>query len=240
VSTITPYMSFDAGVGAASPSSSQDPSLGPFLRAIGRHWLLVLVVVGLSGGIAVSTVLNREATYESSAEVLVKPLPQGDPTYIGIGAVVDSVDPTRTVQTAAALLSTPGAAQAAAEKMGPGWSRGRVQDSVHVTPRGESYVLAITAKGSTAAQAARLANAYTTAALSERGKIVQGNLSANIRSLRDRLLRLQRAGANASQIDDVNSRFESLRALQSAGTDPSMQLSQRAERPSGTTGTSSP
>jgi Mrp family chromosome partitioning ATPase len=111
---------------------------------------------------------------------------------------------------------------------------------VHVTPRGESYVLAITAKAPTGPEAARLANAYATAALDERAKIVQGNVDANIRSLRSRLAELRRTGADHEQISDLAGRSEQLRALRALGTDPSLQLSQRAEVPAGPIGISRP
>lgn len=232
-------MSFDPA-GPAASSSPNDQTFGPFLRAMARHYVLVLVVVGLAAGIAFGTVMTREDTYETSASVLVKPLPQGDATFIGIETVVDSVDPTRTIQTAAALVSTPAAAAAAAKKMGPDWSRVRVRDSVHVTPRGESYVLAITAKAPTGREAARLANAYANAALDARARIVQRNVAANIRSLRGRLAALRRTGADAGQINDLSARSEQLRALQALGSDPSLQLSQRAEVPAGPIGISKP
>lgn len=232
-------MGFDAGPGSTASSSSQEQSLGPFLRAIGRHWLIVLIIVALSAGAAVFTVMRQQSTYEATTSVLVKPLPQGDVTFIGIGAVIESVDPTRTVQTAAALLDTPTAAQATATKLGPGWTRARVQSAVHVTPRGQSDVLAITAQGSSGPEAARLANEYTAAALNERSTIVQSNLATNIRSLRNRLGRLKRASdSQAGQIGDLETRFEQLRALQDLGSDPSLQLSQPADVPGGPVGTS--
>lgn len=238
MSTIGPHMSSGPGSAGKAPPAAGDQTLGPLLAAITRHWLLVIVLVGLSVGIAAKTMLGREAAYETSASVLVKPLPPNDPTYIGIGTVVDSVDPVRTVQTAAALLSTPDAAEAAAKALGPGWTRERVQNSVHVTPRGQSYVLAVTAQAPTAKDAARLANAYTNAALNARTEIVQMNLNASIGSLGQRLNRLKRGGADAGQIVPLSSRLEDLLALQAIGTDPSLQLSQPADVPVGSIGTS--
>lgn len=238
MNTLRPQMGLDAGSDFAASSSPDSQSLGPLLRAIGRHYLVVLVVVGLTAGIAAGTVMQIDPKYEANTSILVKPLPEGDATFVGIGTVVDSSDPTRTIQTAAVLVRTPSAAAAAAKQMGRGWTRVGVQDAVDVTPQGESYVLAVTAKASTGPEAARLANTYTAAALSERGKIVQRNLTRNIASLRERLIKLQRAGADAGQIGDLNARFEQLRALQSLGTDPSLQLSQRAEVPTQPLGTS--
>jgi Mrp family chromosome partitioning ATPase/capsular polysaccharide biosynthesis protein len=235
VSTIDPYMSASAGAGvAASPYQS----LGPFLRAIGRHWLLVLVVGGLAGGISVATVLQHKASYEASVSVLVKPLPQDDATFIGIGTIVDSVDPTRTIQTAAALISTPTAAEAAAKKMGPGWTGTRVKNAVRVQPRGESFLLDIIATGSSGDQAARLADAYADAALAARAKLFQTNLSTSIDALRGRIAKLRQIGADSTQINDLSGRFEQLRALQVIGADPSLQLSERADPTGGPIGKS--
>jgi Mrp family chromosome partitioning ATPase len=224
---------------AAGSSSSKEQSVGPILQAVGRHWLVVLIVAGIATGIAVFTILGGGATYESSAVVLVNPLPETDASYIGTGVIVDSGDPTRTIQTAAVLVSTPSAAAAAAEAMGSGWTLTRVQDAVRVEPRGESSVLSITAKGSTSREAARLANTYATAAVAERGELVQRNLKASTSQLRDRLTKLRRSGADQGQLDVLNARFEDLRALQALGSDPSLQLSQRADIGGGPVGISS-
>lgn len=232
-------MSFDVGPRAAS-SPLKDQSLGPVLRALSRHWLLVLVVVCVSTGVAVSTVMRNGSTYEATASVLVKPLPDDNAGFISIGVLIDSGDPTRTIQTAAVLLRTPAAASAAAREMGPGWRRARVQNAVRVEPRGESYVVDIIAKAPTAASSARLANAYADAALKERARIVQRNLKTNIKTSRARLIKLQRAQSDPSQLNILAARIEDLRALEALGTDPSLQLSQRAQRPAGPTGISRP
>jgi len=235
----TSHVSFDVGPRAAS-SPLKDQSLGPVLRALGRHWLLVLVVVSVSTGIAVSTVMRKGSMYEATASVLVKPLPDDNAGFISIGVLVDSGDATRTIQTAAVLIRTPAAAASAAREMGAGWRQARVQNAVRVEPRGESYVVDIIATAPTAANAARLANAYVKAALDERARIVRRNLKANIKSLRARLIKLQRLQSDPSQLNILTARLEDLRALEALGTDPSLQLSERAQRPAGPTGISRP
>ena len=50
--------------------------------------------------------------------MLVSPLGPADPTFTGTGVVIDTGDPARTVQTAAALLDSPRAASLAAAALG--------------------------------------------------------------------------------------------------------------------------
>ena len=76
--------------------------------------------------------------------------PEGDAGFVGIGTVVDSGDPARAVQTAAALVDTPEAAARAAQTLGKGWSAGNVSAAVAVAPLGASDVLAVTATAPTA------------------------------------------------------------------------------------------
>ncbi|MEA2130764.1 MAG: hypothetical protein QOJ85_3655, partial [Solirubrobacteraceae bacterium] len=93
-------------------------SLGPYLRAI-RSRALVFVLVTLAAvGAAAALVATRSPTYQATAELLVTPLQQDDRTFLGIELLRDSGDPTRTVQTAAALISSPVAATRTARELG--------------------------------------------------------------------------------------------------------------------------
>ncbi len=220
------------------PERTPQQAMGPYLRAVRRRWKFVLVVTVLATAVAAFTLLHGGRTYQASASVLVTPLPQGDPTFNGIGVVVDSGDPARNVETASALINSSQAAIAAAHKMGSGWTLQRVQNAVNVTPLGQSDVISVTASGSSPSEASRLANDFTTASIASRAAIVQRNIARSLADLQARAATLPRGGATASQVTDLASRIGELRAAQSTGGDPSLSISQPAIPPSSPSGAS--
>src|SRR5271163_4253556 len=141
--------------GSSAGSGATEQALGPYLRAIRRNWLLVLAVTLVSAAVADATILRSGPTYQASATVLVSPLPQGDADFVNTGVVLETGEPPRTVQTAAALVDSVPAAQRTAEVMGHGWTASAVQSAVSVSPRGESYVLEVTAQAGSAQEAAK-------------------------------------------------------------------------------------
>src|ERR1700736_4358385 len=183
-------MAFDVAGGDSAFSASAEQAVGPYLRAVRRHWRVVALVTLIAAAVAGLTIERSGKTYEASGSILVTPLPQGTSSYSGIGTVLDTSDPARTVQTAAALIDTPDTAASAARQLGQGWSTNRVQDAVSVTPRGQSNVLAITAQAPSPSDAARVANAFATSAIALRAGIVQNHIADEIASLQSRLASL--------------------------------------------------
>lgn len=207
--------------------AAAEQAIGPYLRAVKRYWILVVAAGVLAAAMAAITVVRAGKTYQSTASVLVTPLPQGSSELPGVPTVVDTGDPGRTMQTAAALLDTPQAAKAAAAALGHGWTAGAVMSAIAVTPLGASDVLAVTAQASSPADAARLANAFATAALQYRASVVQGALSSEIAVLDTRLTSLGSA-QNSAEAQAVAGQVAQLRLLQGTGREPTMSLSQAA------------
>jgi Mrp family chromosome partitioning ATPase/capsular polysaccharide biosynthesis protein len=211
----------EGGSPAAGGASGQ--ALGPYLRAIRRHWLLVLAITVVTAAVAMLTFLRSEPTYQASAAVLISPLPQGDADFVNTGVVLETGEPPRTVQTAAALIDSAPAAQHTAEKMGLGWTESRVQNAISVSPRGESYVLEITAQASTAAQAAKLANNFAAAAVAYRGTVVTHNIDSQLQELNKRLSSISSSGSpNPSLASQLSARIAALSAAQAGGADPTL------------------
>ncbi len=210
-----------------------EEAAGPYWRAVTRHWVLVVVLTGLAVIVAGITVRRIGHHYNASASVLVNPLPNTDPNYEGTGVVIDTTDPARTVQTAAALLASPQAAARAATTMGRGWSPGRVAGAISVTPRGQSDVLAISASAPTAGEAARLANAYTSASLAVRSSIVQANVARNLAALQARAVA---PGVSSAERQALSSDIDDLQSIQAKGRDPSLSIFSRAQIPGSPTG----
>jgi len=85
----------------------------------------------------------------------------------------DLTESTRTMQTAASLLDSPAAAELTARRLGPGWTRPRVQSAVEVETKGQSNVLSVVASAEEPSTAARLANTFARAALDARSATVK-------------------------------------------------------------------
>jgi Mrp family chromosome partitioning ATPase/uncharacterized protein involved in exopolysaccharide biosynthesis len=228
---------FDSGRLDPSQDSAQQ-AFAPYLRAVKRHWMLIAALTLLAGAAALVTVARSHPSYQATASILVTPLPEGDPNFLGIGVVLDTGDPARTVQTAAALVQSPGAAALTAQKLGRHWTATSVENAVSVTPLGQSDVLAVSATASSAAEAARVANTYATQAIAYRAQIVQRNIRNELSTLQARLNALAKSGAStSSQASDLAGRMGELRAAQTGGGDPSLSVSQAATVPSSPGGT---
>jgi Mrp family chromosome partitioning ATPase len=226
----------DPGRFDPAPASAQQ-AVGPYLRAVRRHWILVLLVTLLAGGAAAFTISRTQASYQAAASILVTPLPEGDPNFLGIGVVLDTGDPARTVQTAAALIDSQEAAAATAKALDHGWTTTSVQNAITVTPLGQSNVLAVTASTSSPAGAAKLANTFAITAVASRGSIVQHNIATELNSLQARIAGLPKASpGTASQVADLSARIGELRAAATNGGDPSLSVSQGAQKPSSPSG----
>ena len=173
----------------------------------------------------------RTPIYKATAQMLVTPLPQDDRTFLGITLLRDSGDPTRTMQTAAALIVSPGVARLTAQQLGGDTTQGSVESAIKVEPLGESNILAVTGQASSAERAAALANGYARSALQLRSATLRVQIDAAIAALqRDQ----QPAGTALSAADATL--LAELTAVRDRG-DPSLSLSKPAERPSGPTNT---
>jgi Mrp family chromosome partitioning ATPase/capsular polysaccharide biosynthesis protein len=216
-----------------------EQALGPYLRAVRRRWLLLVAVTLLTLAVAAATTLRSPPKYEASAEVLVSPVSQGEQNLVNVGVVVEAGEPARTVQTAAALVDSLPAAQALAARLGHGWTAARVQQAVSVTPLGQSDILKVTAQLDSPRSAARLANAFASAAVNYRASIVQRNVRAQLDELNTRLLQVSAGGtgvANVSLAQQLASRIAALRSAQVSGTDPSLSVTELATPPSSPSG----
>lgn len=213
------------------PAKAEEAA-GTYLRAIARYWLFILLSVLLAVGAGLYTLSKTGHTYEASASILVSPLAAADPTFTGTGVVIDTGEPARTVQTAAALLNSPRASAAAATAMGAGWNEARVQAAVSVTPRGQSNVLAVTARAPTAVQASQLANTFARNAVTSRATIVQRNIAAKLRALNAYLAQRRAAAPTTAEQQELAVRIVQLETVRAMGRDPTLQVAQETKPPS--------
>lgn len=209
---------------ATSPGADDNAAaLRSYARAIRARGGVVVAVTLAAIVVAAALLAMRTPTFTSTAQLLVTPLPQDDSAFLGTSLVRDSTDPTRTMQTAAALVASPAAAQRAARQLGI--DQRTVEQSVNVEPLGESNILSIAASSPTAEGAARLANAYAESVLGVRGDEIQRQVDAII----------QTVGANPRPTSGDKSQLAELRAVRDRG-DPTLLLSQPAQLPRSASG----
>ncbi len=126
---------------------------------------MVVAVVGVTVLAAAAYIVLRSSAFEATANVLVAPLAEDDPAFVGLPLIRPSSDGTRPVETGTGLLQGPAIAKAVSRRLGGQWTRNEVASALLVTPRGGSDLIAVTAKANTGPEAARVANAYVEEAL---------------------------------------------------------------------------
>jgi len=204
------------------------------LRA--NRLLVVLCVVGVMAG-SCGWLSAREPRYEATAQLLVSPVPADDPNFLGLPVLRQiPADPTRTIETAAALLQSAAAANRTAQTLRPSMTLQHVLDAVSLKPQGQSNVVAVTATANARLRAAQIANAYAKATLIERATSLRQSATAQIPRVEARLSAV--GGASAPGGADLAQRLSALREL-AEGVDPSLSLSQPAHAPTDEAGPSS-
>jgi Mrp family chromosome partitioning ATPase len=203
--------------------------------AVRSHRLVVVAVVFAALLVGLAWTFQRTRTYEASAEVLVTPLPDTALPDARLPLLRATGDRTRTIQTAANLIDSTAAAAGAAARIGPGWTANDVSAATDVKPQGQSDVLAVTARADDARVAARLANAFTRAALDARAAAL-APIVASLIAETERELRAQNDASSPLAVD-LAERLADLRALEGHG-DPTLSISQTAQPPTAALGPS--
>lgn len=221
---VTPSRNVPAVFPAAEPSTASS-----YLRAIRLHPIATVLVFVATLAAALASLALRSPSYHATAEVLVTPLSAPQQAQLGLPLLVDTGDTTRTMQTAAALLASHDVAAVAAQRLAGDWTTGAVQRAVDVTPEGDTNLLAITGRGSTPTEAARIANAYMTSALEYRGTLTRLMANNAIRQLRVQI----GATRNPIVVANLRDRLAALQSLRSTN-DPTLSVAERALHSSAT------
>jgi Mrp family chromosome partitioning ATPase len=214
--------------------SRAEGALGPYLRAIRAHKLLVLFTIAAVTALGAAYALTRTRDYTATAHLLVTPISQDDQNFIGLPVIRDSGDPTRTVQTAASVIDSQEAAALTAKRLRGDWTARKVRKQTSVLPQGQSNVVDVTGTTTSAPAAARLANAFAkattdlrSAALRAQARTALGKAQAQLRGLTG-----DPQGALAQQLSAQVSALQQV----VTGTDPTLQFSEPAVRPTDASG----
>jgi len=223
--------------GAVSPGQRSYGPLETYLWALRHHRLLVLaaVLAAIGGHLAWRAVSTPR--YEATAQLLVNAISADDDRFLGLPVIRETPrEPTRAIETAAALLHSPQAAERAARSLRSTSTVEHILDVVSLEPQGQSSVIAVTATASTPDRAQRLADAFARAALLERSDELQRAATTQIPEVAAQLEALGKtSSAGASELRE---RLNALRGLRDEG-DPTLSLSQPARAPQDASGPSS-
>lgn len=200
-------------------------SLSSYVGAVRAHRTLVALVTLATLVGALLWLAVRDPAYESTANLLVSPIPSDDPVLLGLPVVRESPgEPTRAIQTAATLVESPAAARLAATRIGDGWSADRVASEIEVEPQGQSNIIAVTGAADAPELSARVATEYARAALEVRKEMLAEQATAAL----DRLpAGDDTATSGDSSFVTIAERRAALEGIRDNG-DPSLLLSQEA------------
>ena len=211
---------------------SPEEGLQPYLRAIRTRLPMVLAVIFTALIASLLLASKHPPTYEAGAKLFINPWPQSDTSLLDIGLLRETGDPTRTMETAVGLIDSHAAASRTAQRLGNGWTRERVEDSIKIDVRGESNILEVIASAPSAQAAADLANAHAEAVLALRRAAVRREVAAAMAQTEARL-----RSPNAPTGDAAIRLGERLTDLQSIrDRDPTILLADRAEPPAAAIG----
>jgi succinoglycan biosynthesis transport protein ExoP len=195
-------------LGHPGPARAPEGPLASYTRAVRAHPALVVATILAALAGCFLWLGARTPEYRATARVLIDPVSSDDEALLGLPLIRDAGDPTRTAQTAADLLRSPNAAEVTARRVGGDWTTESVLEAVTVEPAGQSNILAVTGVAASADESARIANAFTTAALAERDERLFAALDRELgpeidprasgggeeTSVATRLVRLRRTG----------------------------------------------
>lgn len=216
----------DTGWMPVRPEPPQS-ALSPYLEAVRSHVVLVVVVLAATVISALAWYDVQPPSYAAEADIFVTPLPAEAAAVVGLPLIQDLRDPTRTIQTAAALVNSDAAAARTAQLLGDGWTLREVARAIDVDPRGQTNILVVRATAETGELAARLANTFATATLEVRREALQSAAQAAIPSVQAQL--------RSNPTPELRSVLSRLRTL-AGGRDPTLSIAQRATAPSASLG----
>ena len=200
-------------------------ALLPALQAIRNHpWLVIASMVAAL--VACGLLLTqRTSSFEARAQILVTPLVEGDTAYVGLPILRTSPgDPTRTVQTAAALISSPEVANAAARHL-EGANTSQVRAAVTTSPVEGANVIDIVALSDAPGLASEIASAYAVSVIETRRALLAPLVSQAIERTKGQIA--AGLGVTGSTGSDLEEKLSQLSAI-GDGTDPTLSVAQKA------------
>jgi Mrp family chromosome partitioning ATPase/LPS O-antigen subunit length determinant protein (WzzB/FepE family) len=216
----------------AEPEWLQPPTeqegLGRYVEVIRERAMLIVAATLAAIALAVAYLATAEDVYEASADLLITPASEVDTVLISLGALRESTDPTRDVETAARLVTTQNVARRAIEELGLDTDPTDLLEKVSAEPVAQSNIVAISAEAPSADQAAALANAIARGTVAERTAKLHATIRERLPILRERLE--ASPGDELLGPDSISAQVARMETLL-AGDDPTVRLETAATAP---------
>lgn len=198
------------------------------VRDVARWWPLIVVVTLIAVGGTLISHSRQAPSYTATTRIVVVPLAQWDDTFLGTALVRDSGDATRTAATFAAELNSSHSARVTADYLGGGMTPESVADSVKASVFEETNVIEVTARSTDPDKAAKLAEGFAAATLSDRWRTISAQLDARIASIgKSPLLNppaeVDTGSANPTAAAELAT-LQTLRAVRDSGSDPTLRV----------------
>src|ERR687883_1996667 len=206
----------------------EQQGLQRYVNTIRERIKLIVLIMLLTTGAAVAYVMTASKEYTAEADLLVTPVSQNDPALAGLPLIHSSSDPTRDVETAAKLVVNRDVALRAKRDLRLKEGATTLEGRVKAEPIAQSNLVAITAKGDTAREAANLANGFANGVIEVQTARLHRAVQRNIAALLPRVRLLTPAERAAP--DSLASTLASLQRLQTA-QDPTLDVQTRAFPP---------
>ena len=213
--------------------AARDRGIEPYLRAIRARIRVVAAVLAIALAASAALVALNSPTYETSSKLLIDPWPQFDTSAVDVGLLRDTGDPTRTLETAVALIDSNASAAAAAKLLGGDWTGERVAEATRVEVEGESNVVRLVAGADDPGEAARIANAFAEGVLQSRSAALQRRVAEAIEETQTQIGGQEALSEDAAQ--RLGERLSQLQSLQ-RGDDPTIALADAASVPRAASG----
>ncbi len=225
-----PHMSQATTMFEDRGGSRSSSDLRKYLQAIRRHLVLIITVVVL--GVGVSLVISETSAkkYSAGADVLVTPVSSSDETFLGINVFRDSTDQTRSVLTVSRLINTEQIAAIAKKLLHSTISPRGLLNRISIQPVGQADIVSVTATAQTAAAAAAIANAFTSAIIQQRSAAFHHDIALQVTRIKSYLKTVPAAAQNSNQAISLQQRLAQLVPLVGA-PDPTLRIANPASPP---------
>lgn len=163
------------------------PGLLRYLETLRERKWLVLGVMVLTVAVAVAYLAHAEKTYSAHAELLITPVNGGEDSSLeGVTLIRESSDPTRGVETGAALVTTRSVGERVAQELGLEESVEDISAHVSATPVAASNLVSVAAEENTPELAAEVANSFAKNVVADRDAKLRAQLRPVITDLKER------------------------------------------------------
>jgi non-specific protein-tyrosine kinase len=204
----------------------EEEGLRRYVETIRERLPLVILAVLVTTGFAIAYVLTAAKTYEAQANLLITPVGADDPVVRSLPVIVESVDPTRDVETAAQFVATTDVAERVKEELDRSESPRDLAFKVTSEPVAQSNIVAITSTGDSPEAARDLANAFAGAVIEERTVQVHEAIDTILPPLEAQL----ESSSDPAVRETIGAQVAQLEALRAA-PDPSMRVQTEADLP---------